>query len=144
MLLPLLAAAQEQPVILPGTRTIHVYSDVYKTDYERPLRKLQAGVEAGYQLNEKLMFTGGLELWNQEPSPILALGNRFYPFSATFIRYRALIGRRADVSVGIGVSAGLSKRLLLEASSDYYLDEREIGFRLGIGFRWQDRKPLQD
>ena len=131
------ALAQSQAFSLPGTRSVHAYTDVYKTDYERPLRKLQAGVEVGYMLNQKLMITGGLELWNREPSPLISLGNRFYPYGATFVRYRALIGRNADVGLGLGYSLTLGKRLLLEAATDYYLDQREIGFRLGLGYLWR-------
>lgn len=120
-----------------GTRTVFAYSDVFKTHYERPFRNLQLGFEAGYQLNDKVKFTGGLEFWNQEPSPLIAVGNRYYPFSGTFVRYRALIGRTADVAVGIGQNLKIGRALLLEAASDYYLDSREIGFRLGLGYYWQ-------
>ena len=133
------AFAQTQPFNLSGTRSVHAYTDVYKTDYERPFRKLQAGVEVGYLISEKLMITGGLELWNREPSPLISLGNRFYPYGATFVRYRALIGRNADVALGLGYSLKLGKRLLLEAATDYYLDQREIGFRLGLGYLWRKK-----
>ncbi len=122
-----------------GTRSVFIYSDVFKTHYERPFRNLQAGFEAGYQLNDKVKFTGGLEFWNLEPSPIISVGNRYYPFSGTFVRYRALLGRSADVAVGIGQNFKIGKYLLLEAASDYYLDSREIGFRLGLGYHWQKR-----
>lgn len=121
----------------PGTRTVFAYSDVFKTHYERPFRNLQLGFEAGYQLNDKVKFTGGLEFWNKEPSPLVAVGNRYYPFSGTFVRYRALIGRSADVAVGIGQNLKIGKAFMLEAASDYYLDSREIGFRLGLGYYWQ-------
>lgn len=120
-----------------GTRTVFAYSDIFKTHYERPFRNLQLGFEAGYQLNDKIKFTGGLEFWNLEPSPLIAVGNRYYPFSGTFVRYRALIGRTADVAVGLGQNLKIGRALLLEAASDYYLDSREIGFRLGLGYYWQ-------
>jgi hypothetical protein len=116
---------------------VHLYTDVYKTDYTEPIRKLQLGVEADYQLHEKLSITGGLEIWNLASTPQLALGNRFYPISAAFVRYRALISRNADVAVGMGYNFPLSKRVSLEAATDYYLDQREIGFRLGIGYLWR-------
>ena len=131
------AVAQTNTFLPIGTRTITAYTDVYKTNYEQPLQKLQAGVEVGYQLTDKIKLTGGVEFWNQEPSPLVAVGNRFYPFGATFIRYRALIGQRADVALGLGYNLKVGRHLLLEAASDYYFDEREIGFRLGLGYRWQ-------
>lgn len=134
------AQAQDKPVntfVPPGTRTVFVYTDVYKTDYDQPFRKLQAGVEAGYQLNDKIKFTGGLEFWNREPSPLIALGNRYYPFNGTFVRYRALIGRNADVAVGLGQDIKIGKYFMVEAATDYYLDTRQLGFRLGLGYRFQ-------
>lgn len=121
----------------PGTRTVFGYIDVYKTNYTQPFRKLQAGVEAGYQMNDKVKFTGGLEFWTQEPTPLIAVGNRYYPFGPTFIRYRAMIGRTADVAVGLGHNIKIGKSLMLEAASDYYLDGREIAFRIGLGYHWQ-------
>ena len=131
------ALAQTAIFNQPGTRAIHAYTDFYKTDYERPLRKLQAGFEVGYQLHQKLQITGGLEFWNRGPTPLVTIGNRFYPYGATFVRYRALIGRNADVGVGLGYSLQLGKRFLLEAASDYYLDQNEIGFRLSLGYLWR-------
>ena len=136
------AQAQDKPTntfVPPGTRTVFVYTDVYKTDYDQPFRKLQAGVEAGYQLNDKIKFTGGLEFWDREPSPLIVLGNRYYPFDGTFVRYRALIGRNADIAVGLGQNVKIGRHLMLEAASDYYLDTREIGFRLGLGYRFQKK-----
>lgn len=136
------AALAQKPVnkfLPPGTRTVFGYADVYKTSYQQPFRKLQAGVEAGYQMNDKVKFTGGLEFWTQEPTPIIAVGNRYYPFGPTFIRYRALIGRNTDVAVGLGHNIKIGKVLLLEAASDYHLDSREIAFRLGLGYHWQKR-----
>lgn len=134
------ALAQSNNFVPAGTRTVHVFTDVYKTNYERPFRKLQAGLEVGYQLNDKIKLTGGLEFWNQQPTPLIALGSRYYPFGATFIRYRALIGQNADVALGLGYNFKIGRHLILEAASDYYLDEREIGFRLGIGYLWQKRE----
>ena len=136
ILLAVQGNAQSHTFVPPGTRSVHVYTDVYKTNYERPFRKLQAGFEVGYQLNSKVSITGGLELWNNEPTPMITLGNRFYPFGPTFVRYRALIGKTADVALGFGYSFRIKEHFLLEAASDYYLDEGEIGFRLGLGYRW--------
>lgn len=124
----------------PGTRTVFGYSDVYKTNFVDPFQKLQAGVEAGYQMNDKVKFTGGLEFWTREPTPLVVVGNRYYPFGPTFIRYRALIGRSTDVALGLGHNIKIGKSLMLEAASDYYLDAREIAFRLGLGYHWQKRR----
>ncbi|EMR02828.1 hypothetical protein [Cesiribacter andamanensis] len=137
--LPQQAQAQGSSPLSPGTRSVHLYGDVYKTDFENPWRKLQAGFEAAYHLNEKLMFTGGLEFWNAEPTPMVSIGNRFYPFGPAFIRYRALLGSRADVALGMGYSYRIGSRWQIEAASDYYVNEREIGFRLGVGYLWKNR-----
>jgi hypothetical protein len=135
------AAAQTNPFAPPGTRSIHAYTDVYKTNFERPFRKLQGGLEVGYLVSNKLQFTAGMEFWNEEPSPMASIGNRYYPFGATFVRYRALVGRTADVALGFGHSFKIGQKFVIEAASDYYLDEREIGFRLAFGYRW--RKAAQ-
>jgi hypothetical protein len=137
--LPLSGRAQSSTYLTPGARSVHVYSDVYKTDFAQPWRKLQAGLEAGYHVSEKLVFTGGLEFWNAQPTPMISVGNRFHPFGPAFIRYRALIGSDADVALGIGYTYTLASRWQLQAASDYYLNEREIGFRLGLGYIWKDR-----
>ncbi|AHM60945.1 hypothetical protein D770_13455 [Flammeovirgaceae bacterium 311] len=142
LLLPALQLkAQTNPFAPPGTRSLHVYTDVFKTNFEGPFRKLQGGVEVGYLVNNKLQFTAGMEFWNEEPTPMAIIGNRFYPFGAAFVRYRALVGRSADVALGFGYNLKISDKFVLEAASDYYLDEREIGFRLGFGYRW--RKTAQ-
>ncbi|WP_224994513.1 hypothetical protein [Cesiribacter sp. SM1] len=133
--------AQTNPFAPPGTRSVHAYTDVYKTNFERPFRKLQAGLEVGYLVNSKLQFTAGMEFWNEDPTPMATIGNRYYPFGATFVRYRALVGRSADVALGFGHSFKIGEKFIIEAASDYYLDEREIGFRLGFGYRW--RKAAQ-
>lgn len=129
--------AQDEPFLRASTRSLHAYTDVYKTDFENPFRKLQAGIEVGYQLNEKLTFTGGLEFWNREPTPLIALGNRFHPFGPAFIRYRALIGRTADAALGLGYTLPLRKHWQLEAATDYYLNAQELGFRIGFGYSWR-------
>jgi hypothetical protein len=123
----------------PGTRSVFGYFDLYKTNFGDPFQKLQAGVEAGYQMNDKVKFTGGLEFWTREPTPLVVVGNRYYPFGPTFIRYRALIGRTTDVALGLGHNLKIGKSMMLEAATDYYLDSREIAFRLGLGFHWQKR-----
>lgn len=137
--LPFLGQAQSSTYLTPGARSVHVYTDVYKTDFDHPWRKLQAGIEAGYHVSEKLVFTGGLEFWNAQPTPMISIGNRFHPFGPAFIRYRALIGSNADVALGIGYSYTLASRWQLQAATDYYLNDRELGFRLGLGFIWKDK-----
>lgn len=142
MLFPILKGqAQSINTFLPpGTRSVFANIDLFKTQYQAPFRNLQAGLEAGYQLNDKVKITGGLEFWSREPTPLVVVGNRYYPFGATFIRYRALIGQTADVAVGLGHNLKIGKSMMLEAATDYYLDGREIAFRLGLGFHWQKRQ----
>jgi hypothetical protein len=59
------------------------------------------------------------------------LGLRWYPVQKFFLRFRGLIGQD-DVGLGAGYAHVLNANWRLEGMADYYLDQSELGLRLGV------------
>jgi hypothetical protein len=129
-------------VVKSGTRSVYGYADLYRTNQPGTVQQFQLGMEVGYQVNSRISFNGGFDFWSGQSTPWLVLGNRFTPFDKAFIRYRALIGREAEVALGLGYQQPISERWLLSLMTDYYLSQHQLGLRFGIGYRWRDREAL--
>ena len=129
-------------LVKQGTRSIHAFADLYKTNQPGTFQQAQLGMEVGYQINSRVSFTGGFEFWTNRSAPWLVLGNHFTPFEKAFIRYRAFVSREAEVSLGMGYQQPLHNRWLISLMTDYYLSQRQLGLRIGIGYRWRDKDGI--
>lgn len=123
----------EQNFMQPGDRLLLFSIDYYKTDMVNPLGKAQLGIEAGHFFSKAFMASGGLDFWTERREPVVTLGSRYYPKAPFFIRQRALIKDRSDVSLGAGYNFLLNGRWVIETTGDYYLNGNEFAFRISFG-----------
>ena len=115
-----------------GTLLLGAGADALKTDNDGIAGKFQIGLEANYFLRGNLTGTVGLELWS-EGDESLVLGSRYY-FNRSFLaRVRGLIGAN-DLSVGAGITRPIRKNLNIEGLADFYFDNTDIAFRVGLTY----------
>ena len=104
--------------------------DLIKSDNNGFAEKVQAGFEANYFINRSFTVSGGFEVWSSHNNSLM-LGLRWYPVQKFFLRFRGLIGQD-DVGLGAGYAHVLNANWRLEGIADYYLDQSELGLRLGV------------
>ncbi len=107
--------------------------DLYKTDNIGFAEKTQTTIEGNYFFTKNFTGTFGAEFWSARRS-FLVLGTRFYPIDPIFIKFRALIGRNTDASLGMGYQRSLSGNFKFEGGMDYYFDPGELGIRVGLAY----------
>ncbi|WP_226389604.1 hypothetical protein [Penaeicola halotolerans] len=108
--------------------------DVYKTDNTGIADKVQFGLEGNYFVTSNFTFTGGVDFWSQGPNSSIIIGSRFYPIEPLFLRFRGLLRDNSDIALGAGYQVPISYRLRLEGMADYYMNQRELGLRIGLAF----------
>jgi len=106
--------------------------DLIKSDINGFAEKVQAGFEANYFINRSFSVSGGFEIWSSNNNSFM-LGLRWYPVQKLFVRFRGLIGQD-DVGIGAGYAHVLNANWRLEGIADYYLDQGELGLRLGVAY----------
>lgn len=106
--------------------------DLIKSDIIGFAEKVQTGFEANYFINRSFSVSGGFEIWSSNNNSLM-LGLRWYPIQKLFVRFRGLIGQD-DVGIGAGYAHVLNANWRLEGIADYYLDQRELGLRLGVAY----------
>lgn len=106
--------------------------DLIKSDINGFAEKVQTGFEANYFINRSFSVSGGFEIWSSNNNSLM-LGLRWYPVQKLFVRFRGLIGQD-DVGIGAGYAHVLNANWRLEGIADYYLDQGELGLRLGVAY----------
>ena len=106
--------------------------DLIKSDINSFAGKVQAGFEANYFITRSFSVSGGFEIWSTQNNS-LALGLRWYPVSNLFARFRGLIGQD-DFGIGVGYAHVLNSNWQVEGIGDYFLDQGELGLRLGVAY----------
>jgi len=106
--------------------------DLIKSDINGFAEKVQVGFEANYFINRSFSVSGGFEIWSSNNNSFI-LGLRWYPVQKLFLRFRGLIGQD-DVGIGAGYAHVLNANWRLEGITDYYLDQGELGFRIGAAY----------
>ena len=111
--------------------------DVYKTDNRNPVRfvnKAQFSAEVNYFLINQLSLTVGIEAWTDQ-GVFFMPGARFYPVDPFFLRFRPLIGKEVDYSLGFGYGRQLTGPWRLEVMTDYYFENSNLALRVGVGYK---------
>jgi hypothetical protein len=124
--LPVLVHAQSTNDLMIGGGV-----DVYKTDNNDLIDKVQAGVEANFFVKRNFTTTAGLESWSERQDSFV-FGSRWYFTDHFFSRYRALIGEN-DFSIGLGGAIPLSSNFRFEIIGDYYFKE-QVALRCGLAY----------
>jgi hypothetical protein len=106
--------------------------DIIKSDINTFAGKVQTGFEANYFINRSFSVSGGFEIWSASNNS-LVLGLRWYPFSNLFTRFRGLIGQD-DFGIGVGYAHVLNSNWQIEGVGDYFLDQGELGLRIGVAY----------
>lgn len=106
--------------------------DLIKSDINKFGGKVQAGLEANYFITRSFAASAGFEVWSAYNNSLM-LGLRWYPVQKLFTRFRGLIGAD-DFGIGLGYDHTLSADWRLEGTADYYLDQGELGLRLGVAY----------
>ena len=106
--------------------------DIIKSDINTFAGKVQTGFEANYFVTRSFSVSGGFEIWSASNNS-LALGLRWYPISNLFARFRGLIGQD-DFGIGLGYAHVLNSNWQVEGVSDYFLDQGELGLRIGVAY----------
>lgn len=114
-----------------GSFLISTGVDLIRTDLNKLLERAQFGAEINYFYLHQLSFSGGYEYNINNPNQVTA-GLRYYPLEPVFLRARALLGNGADLGLGAGYTYNLSYRMRLEGMTDYYVQRKAIGIRVGL------------
>jgi hypothetical protein len=114
-----------------GSFLVSTGVDLIRTDLSKVLERAQFGAELNYFYLHHLSFSGGYEYNINKPNQVTA-GLRYYPLEPIFLRARALLGNGADFGIGAGYTHNLSYRMRLEGMTDYYVQRKAIGIRVGL------------
>ncbi|AEL25073.1 hypothetical protein [Cyclobacterium marinum] len=114
-----------------GSFLVSTGVDLIRTDLNKILERAQFGAEVNYFYLHQLSFSGGYEYNINHPNQVTA-GLRYYPLEPVFLRARALLGNGADFGLGAGYTYNLSYRMRLEGMTDYYVQRKAIGLRVGL------------
>ena len=116
-----------------GSFLVSAGMDLIRTDLYKILERAQFGAEVNYFYRHHLSFSGGYEYNINHPNQVTA-GLRYYPLEPVFLRARALLGNGADLGLGAGYTYNLTYRLRLEGITDYYIQRKALGVRVGLAF----------
>lgn len=118
-----------------GDWMVAAHFDLVKTDFTKPLEKVQSAIEAHYFVRQNFTVHTGLEVWTQDELSFL-VGARWYPREEVFVRLRGLIGAN-DVTLGGGFTKPVAGNLKFEAIADFYFS---IDFAIRAGFIYMMHK----